>query len=268
MMNDKVCRIGGATVVRAESPGLPRIGQGSLAEQTTRALLEAILERRFANDRLPNEPDLAAQLGVSRTTIRTALQVLERLGVVSRAPARGTTLRPHIGRESILLHRLIGFRGLLEANHDTVEIRQSFEVRPHGTDEAMAAIGVDAQTPMVVQDKTLVADGRPAVHLLQEVPLAYVAEETREELAADRFEAPDSIFEFSRQWPGREIDHSVVDLVPDVVRDGAMFPLDLAVGTPHLVLRETHYSSANNPIAYSREIVDDTLVRLRIVRTR
>ncbi|SEG91957.1 UTRA domain-containing protein [Thermomonospora echinospora] len=248
---------------------LPRIGNGSLAEQTTRALLEAIMERRFPGDRLPNEPALAEQLGVSRTTIRTALQTLERLGVVSRAPARGTQVRPHIGRESILLHRLIGFRGMLEAGHDDVRIEERMDVREHGTEPAMQALGLDAATPMVVHDKTIVADGRPAVHLFQEVPLEYVAEDARRRLTTGRrFDIPDSIFEFSRSWPGREIDHSVVELVPAVVPDDPDFPLDLAPGTPHIVLREIHYSAANEAVAYSREIVNDELIRFRLVRSR
>ncbi|WP_433443922.1 GntR family transcriptional regulator [Nonomuraea sp. CA-141351] len=252
------------------APGaLPRIGQGSLAEQTTVVLLEAIMERRFAGDRLPNEPDLAAQLGVSRTTIRTALQTLERLGVVSRAPSRGTQVRPHIGRESILLHRLIGFREMLEAHHDEVRVEQCFEVRDHGGEAAMAALGVGTSTPMLVHHKTLFADGTPAVHLLQEVPLEYVGEETRRKLAkGHKVEAPDTIFEFSQSWPGREIDHSVVEIVPSVVPEGAGSPLSMPPGTPHLALREIHYTSGNEPVAYSQEIVDDSFIRFRLVRSR
>jgi GntR family transcriptional regulator len=248
---------------------LPRIGNGSLAEQTTRTLLEAIMERRFPADRLPNEPDLAEQLGVSRTTIRTALQTLERLGVVSRAPARGTQVRPHVGRESILLHRLIGFRGMLEAGHDEVHLEERMDVHDHGSAPAMEALGVDEATRMVVHDKTIVADGRPAVHLLQEVPLEYVGDDVRHKLVTGRrFSIPDTIFEFSRAWPAREIDHSVVELVPAVVPDEPGFPLTLAPGTPHIVLRETHYSSANEAVAYSREIVDDEMIRFRLVRSR
>lgn len=248
---------------------VPRIGNGSLAEQTTRALLEAIMERRFPGDKLPNEPDLSAQLGVSRTTVRTALQTLERLGVVSRAPARGTQVRPHVGRESILLHRLIGFRGLLEANHDEVRIVQRFDVRTPGTGAAVRALGVSETTPMVVHDKTILADGKPAVHLLQEVPLEYVSDDVRRKLVSGRrFDAPDTIFEFSQTWPGREIDHSVVELVPAVATEAPGFPLNIAPGTPYLVLREVHYSAENHPVAYSQEIVDDELIRFRMVRSR
>ncbi len=41
-------------------------------------------------DRLPTEPELGGQLGVSRGTIRRAFDDLEREGVVSRQPGRGT----------------------------------------------------------------------------------------------------------------------------------------------------------------------------------
>src|SRR5690349_14460137 len=87
---------------------LQPVGNGSLTDRTTSVLLEAILNRQFPDNRLPPEPELAEQLAVSRTTIRAALQALERLGVLSRAPGRGTMVRAHVGRESIVLQRLIG----------------------------------------------------------------------------------------------------------------------------------------------------------------
>ena len=101
---------------------LPRIRTASLADQTTSALLDAILERKFPGDRLPSEPELAEMLNVSRTTLRAALQSLERLGMVSRAPGRGTVIRTHIGRESIILQRLIGFRAMLKAAYKDVQV--------------------------------------------------------------------------------------------------------------------------------------------------
>lgn len=253
------------------SSALPRIGQGSLTEQATRVLLQAILDRSFPNDRLPNEPDLAEQLGVSRTTIRGALHTLDRLGVITRAPGRGTLLRPHIGRDCMMLHRLIGFRGMLEAHYQDVRVEQTFTVQAHGSKAAMEALGLGADTPMVVNDKTYYADGRPAVHLVQEVPLRYVSDDLADRISSgDMTEPPTTIFEFSEYWPGREIDHTVVELVPEVAprRKGSSLPLPLKSGTPYLALHEIHYSEGNEPIAYSREIVDDGVARLRLVRTR
>jgi GntR family transcriptional regulator len=248
---------------------LPRVGQGSLTERTTQALLEAILERRFPTDRLPNEPDLAEQMGVSRTTIRAALQSLDRLGVISRAPGRGTQLRPHIGRESMLLHRVLGLKAMLEGQYGTVDVDQTFAVRDRLSDLAAAALGRDATIEVLVNDKTYSVQGTPVVRFLQEVPLAYVPPDEAQRLVGGEAEAPASIFEWSRSWPGREIDHTVVELVPLVADgDGDLAGGMIASGTPYLEMRETHYSDRNEPIAYGREVVNDEFVRMRLVRTR
>ncbi|MFC7495987.1 MULTISPECIES: GntR family transcriptional regulator [unclassified Nocardioides] len=253
---------------RLSAGNLPRVGQGSLTERTTQALLEAILERRFPSDRLPNEPDLADQMGVSRTTIRAALQSLDRLGVISRAPGRGTQLRPHIGRESMLLHRVIGLKAMLENQYGSVDVDQTFTVTEELSPLAADALGLGHDTQVLLNDKTYSVQGEKVVRFLQEVPLVHVVPADAEALVAGRVEAPPSIFEWSRSWPGREIDHSVVELVPLVASGDDIAAGMIAVGAPHLEMRETHYSDRNEPIAYGREVVNDEFVRMRLVRTR
>ena len=250
---------------------LPRVGQGSLTERTTHALLEAILDRRFPTDRLPNEPDLAEQMGVSRTTIRAALQSLDRLGVISRAPGRGTQLRPHIGRESMLLHRVIGLKAMLESQYGPVEVAQTFTVRSGMSALAAEALGLASTTEILLNDKVYSVQGKRVVRFLQEVPVTHVPTGSIDALVKGTTAAPPSIFEWSRNWPGREIDHSVVELVPRVLADGEADELAaglVQVGTPYVEMRETHYSDRNEPIAYGREVVHDEYVRMRLVRTR
>ena len=57
------------------------------------------IQRRIENgqlkegDKLPNQHELAAQLGVSRTVLREALQMLTILGIVEQRPKSGTVIR-------------------------------------------------------------------------------------------------------------------------------------------------------------------------------
>ncbi len=54
--------------------------------------IAAWLRRLQPGDRLPSEPDFAAELGVSRTTLRQALARIERAGLVERRPGAGTVV--------------------------------------------------------------------------------------------------------------------------------------------------------------------------------
>lgn len=246
---------------------LQRVGRGSLSDQTTKALLDAILGRSFPDDRLPAEPELAELLNVSRTTLRAALQSLERLGVLSRAPGRGTIVRPHVGRESIVLQRLIGFRGLLEESNKQVDVEQRYWIADRPTPEAVMALLISPDDPVIVSDKRFIADGACAIHISDQIPLVYAPDSVRQMLSeGGAFPVPDSIFAFSRTWPGREIDHTLVELVPSVVGDETDFPLDLKPGTPFMLLLEKHYTSAGEPVAISTVHVHDGYVRFNVVR--
>lgn len=254
------------TTNRGAAVPLQPIGNGSLTDRTTSVLLDAILNRQFPDNRLPPEPELAEQLAVSRTTIRAALQSLERLGVLSRAPGRGTMVRAHVGRESIVLQRLIGFRGLLQERHEDVQVHQRYWLRNHTDETGVQTLRVPADTTVIVSAKTFVADGHPAIHISDQIPLQYCAPALQEKLR-NGGEVPmqDSIFEFSRSWPGHEIDHTVVEMIPAVspIEDTTLV---LADGTPFMRLLETHYDLAGAPVAMSDVHVDDRYVRFSVVR--
>lgn len=250
-----------------EGMALPRVGQGSLTDQTTRALLDAILERRFADDRLPAEPDLAEMLNVSRTTIRAALQALERLGMLSRAPGRGTVIRPHVGRESIILQRLIGFRDMLSQQHSDVRVDGRYWVEQGPSPRAAEELAIAADVRVIATAKTFTADGSTAIHIRDQIPLSYVDPVTqRILLAGQEFKNSDSIFTWSKTWPGREIDHAVVEIVAEIAPDDPAFPLAIAPGTAYIMLVETHYTALGEPVAYTEILVDDSYVRFHVVR--
>src|SRR4029079_2161850 len=88
---------------------LVELGTPPRPEQVREAILDAILAGRFEDDRLPPERDLSKMMRVSRTTIRAALQSLDRSGIVTRRRAIGTTINRHVDPSMLALQRLVGF---------------------------------------------------------------------------------------------------------------------------------------------------------------
>ncbi len=75
---------------RAPRAGGPGEGRHLLPQQTRDAIVEALhAEGLTVGARLPNEFVLADRLGVSRSTIREAMKLLEQEGVVEVRPGKG-----------------------------------------------------------------------------------------------------------------------------------------------------------------------------------
>jgi DNA-binding GntR family transcriptional regulator len=69
---------------------LPKIRKNSLKEQVINLVRDAIIEGKFKPGEKIPEQELADQLGVSRTPIREAIQILEQQGLVLILPKNGT----------------------------------------------------------------------------------------------------------------------------------------------------------------------------------
>ena len=109
-------------------------------EQVLEALRRQIAAGTLGvGDRLPAERELAARFGVSRTSVREAIRVLEVMGIVSvrRGAEHGVTLRREPGNAfSTVVGLLVGLDHV--SVHDIVEFRVIVE---SGAARALAAGG-------------------------------------------------------------------------------------------------------------------------------
>jgi DNA-binding transcriptional MocR family regulator len=108
-----------------------RLGEGTLQRRLATALAAAV-ERRdlLPGTKLPPERVLAAQLGVARTTVSAAYELLERRGLVDRRPGRGTHVTAGDGTPVDLqaadlttsLQRNVIFRRLTDRPADAIDL--------------------------------------------------------------------------------------------------------------------------------------------------
>jgi GntR family transcriptional regulator len=259
---------------------LPSLRSVPLADRTRAALVDAILDEAFPDGRLPAEPELARQLGVSRTTVRAALNDLHALGLIVRTPGAGTQLVSHTGVGVLGLSGLVTFERLLAARGHAVARRATI-----GLDEAVpahvaAALRADGGEPVVQFSVVLLADGAPALASrarFRRRELARVGRSCSKgdaggpELAAladpeHAADLPASVLDLAATDFAEPIDHAVAEIVPVVAPGDGHEGLDVAAGAPLLLLRETHYTAGSRPVATSDVVVDPAHLTLSVFR--
>jgi DNA-binding GntR family transcriptional regulator len=245
--------------------GIPRVGAGtSLTRQVLEAMLSAIQRGAFASGRLPPEDELARQLAVSRTTVRRALQSMEQIGLIERRPGRGTRLRINNGASLLALHGLVPFPTLLRELGHQVSSHVSWQSSDEVPAELATRLGREMHGGSYLLDVVLLADGQPAVHMLERFPtdvLEYAPSE--EDLQAG------SILFVSDRCFRDPIDHAVATLEPAVASaqpEGIGAALKLEAGSPYLALHETFSSADDFPLATSDVALNPAFVSFSVFR--
>jgi len=239
---------------------IERIERTSLTRKAREVILELILTRDLGDGRLPAEGVLAEKLGVSRTTVRSALQSLQQDGFITRRRGSGTVVNRNVVPARLGLHRLVGFSKLLaEAAHaPTVEIEARMQ-RSLPLDWA-ERLNAGTECEVHVLDKLFLADGQPAISVTDVIPLASLRSELDDEI-------PDSIFELFNRSGRQPVDHAVVELAARNASAAVARRLGLKPGAAYLALVESHYAAGQpDPVALSFIDVNGAYVGFDVVR--
>jgi GntR family transcriptional regulator len=239
---------------------VPTLRARPLVDQARDALLAAIRQERFPEGRLPPEAALAEQLGVSRGTLRAALQSLEGDGILSRRRRHGTYVNAHVLRSSMQLNRLVSFVSLVEQSGyvATVDPRRQ-QIGPASLDEA-TALGLAPGTGVLTVFRLLRADAAPVITVTDVIPA------DRLTVAPSRLRAASTTFDFLERNTDTSADYATTEIVPLVATATTPAALEMAAGTPFIQLREVVFNAEHERIALSVVCVVDRLVRLSLLR--
>jgi len=138
--------------------------------QRLQAELAALIESSPGGARLPSEPDLSKQLGVSRATLREAMRSFETQGLIRRRQGSGTYV---VGVVPVIASGLEVFESI-----DTMVQRMNLKVTVSGmrmekisADKALAEeLGVPMGAPLTRIRRVMHADGRPVAYLSDTLP--------------------------------------------------------------------------------------------------
>ena len=128
--------------------------------------LGVIISKLQTGDRLPAEPTLAKQLGVSRATLREAMRTFETQGLVHRRQGAGTfVIHPSQVIDSGLevLESIETLARQLELPVAMGDLRT--EYRPAASEEALA-LELDPDTRVLCITRPILVEGHPVAYLV------------------------------------------------------------------------------------------------------
>jgi len=226
------------------------------------ALLTAMRGGDFPDGRLPPEERLARDMGVSRATIRAALQSLAEDGIVSRRRRHGTVVNEGVLRGSVPLNRFASFRDLVEQSGFACTVEPVGRQLALPGAEVAALIAIEPDEECLVVERLLCADGAPVVTITDAVPVPLL------EGPVNALSDEESTFAFIARNTSTAVDHSVLELVPSVATQVHPRHLGLPAGTTFAELREVLFSPGGDAVAFSRIAVDVRRIRLTVARRK
>ncbi len=148
-----------------------RSGNSSLHPyQRLQGMLANMIGSMHPGEKLPAEPDLAQQLGVSRATLREAMRAFEGQGIIRRRQGVGTFVVSHTQVIESGLEQLESIETLAGKIGLQVEMGDLVINEIEASSAQAEKLCVDAKTPLVQVSRVLHAENRPVAFLIDVLP--------------------------------------------------------------------------------------------------
>jgi GntR family transcriptional regulator len=225
----------------------PRPRAGADGRPSARKRLAARIAALRPGERLPAEPELAAELDVSRPTLREAMQSAEDEGLVLRRPGVGTvkTHRPHLIND---LSVNTGVSDLIRAHGLEPGTRGLSVERRYADHYEAGRLGLQRPARVWVVDRVRTAGGLPVIASRDVVPEEMLRSD---ELTLAALQER-SLYAYLSD-KGHPVQHGVAYVQPEVADSGLADRLEVKEGTLLLRLVQIDYGEGGRPLLYSDE---------------
>lgn len=256
----------GTTRPAASAEGAEPTSTGRLLRTTNlRVQLAEGLRERLRNgewaqgSQLPTEAALTAEYGVSRSTVRAALQQLEAQGLTITRHGTGTFVSPYGHAITAGLQELQSMSDTIRS-HGMVPKMDYHSVRFRGADAAeAAALGIPEGTRVLATERTVIADDIIVAYSYEVIPGSLLPADLKTDAI------PSSLFGLLEQagiMPHTAVTELHAACGPEIgwgERDPNMV---------YVYLHQIHHDSSARPITFSRTYFHEGRFQFSILRVR
>jgi GntR family transcriptional regulator len=239
-----------------------KVDRTPLHLQARQHLLSLIEDGTYGpGEQLPSEVDLAAQLGISRPTLREALLNLEQEGIIDRRHGVGTFVASeHDSPLKSGLERLESILALAARQGMTTHMR-GLSVDQVPADEELAdRLDIAPGTPLTCVRRTIVVKRRPAAYLVDYSPVTVLPPEALGPSFAG------SILDLLLHQNGMRVREALAEITAINADRLLAEQLEVERGQAVLLLTETLFGDDNAPIEFSRNYFLPDLFSFHVLR--
>jgi GntR family transcriptional regulator len=242
-------------------------GSGATREVLVKRVADALREQIASGQlkpgaRLISEVALAQRLEISRPTLREAMRILAREGLIDIKHGVGAFVADE---QRLIWSRLDSIRSFTDLIRSASGVPGDSRLtvqRTPAPDDVAEALEIAPQTPVCLIKRVRLIDGAPLSVATEYIPLAG---QTGDFARLEAF-AGGSLYSFLRERCGVALARS--NVVIAAVRADAERArlLEVRPGTPLLLLREPHYDPAGKPVLFTVNYHNSNLVQFTLTR--
>lgn len=246
-----------------------KIKEGTLKDQVRNALFLYIRQlHQTRQTKLPSEEDLAKMFGVSRITIRGALNELNAQGYIFRRHGKGTFINAEALKVKVQFNPVRQFNDIIRQSGYTPSIKIIALNQVGASADIADALGIAEGDEVVLARKIFYADKHPACFCVDYFPLAILP--SADDLV-DYSHYDESIFDFLEAKTGRAIAWDRIEISSVTNQDNdeltRYFQCEQQIRA-FLLCQGINYDANDQPLLYACEYIDTDLIKYNMIRQK
>jgi len=220
------------------------------------------------NNKLPTEEQFAQRLGVSRITIRTALNELASEGIILRRQGRGTFINPQALSMKVSFNPVSLFSDMIKqcGFQPGIRLLESSETT---ADQKLADhLLIEPGTPVMITRKIFFADQKPCAYCVDYFSTGLLESPADLDYLKNY---PESLFDFLEQCCGQKITWDKTEIATTTNQNEKMLTDIFQCGKKirsFLRLDCINFNSEDRPVVYAHEYIDTDYIQFNIIRQK
>lgn len=216
------------------------------------------------SNKLPREEILAQKLGVSRITVRSALNELATEGIIFRRQGKGTFINREAAQIKVTFNPAEDLKQAIISSGYEVTIKNLQVQTCKPTEDDAKKLQISMDNNIICMEKIFYANGQPAIYCIDKIPEKFLVKSVK------KSDYKVSIYQFIAENLNKKVTWDKVEIATVTNKDKDALKKYFYTGEikPLLHCDVINFDKDDTPVFYAQEYIDTTFVRFNLIRQK